>query len=73
MCGRLLDNDNDDDTEHGLLVTTFLNHRDNNSIPSLPLLKHCHFPLHKHPHYTQLIHPSSPALGMRISALSSIP
>ena len=56
----------------GLLVTTFLNHRDNHSIPSLPLLEHCHFPLPP-PRYTQLIHPSSPALGMRISALSSIP
>ena len=56
----------------GVLVTTFLNHRDNHSIPSLPLLEHCHFPLPP-PRYTQLIHPSSPALGMRISALSSIP
>ena len=35
LVGRLLDKDNDDDTDHGKLVTTFLNHR-NDNIPSLP-------------------------------------
>jgi len=36
LVGRLLDKDNDDDTDHGKLVTTFLNHR-NDNIPSLAL------------------------------------
>jgi hypothetical protein len=34
LVGRLLVKDNDDDTDHGKLVTTFLNHR-NDNIPSL--------------------------------------
>jgi hypothetical protein len=77
LVGRLLDKDNDDDTDHGKLVTTLLNHRNDNfpslPFPSLPFPKHYHFPS-PHPRYTQLIHPRpSPDLGMRISAHSRIP
>jgi hypothetical protein len=46
LVGRLLDKDNDDDTDHGKLVTTFLNTATITSLPfpSLPFPKHCHFP-----------------------------
>jgi hypothetical protein len=51
-----LDKDNDDDTGHGLLVTTFLNHR-NDNIPSLPFpsASTATFLSPPHPRYTQLI------------------